>query len=64
METSMSISPMEAESIARSAYTYGFPLVKSYKTLYKQAINTNSSDFEAPIDQIGYATGVATPDDT
>jgi hypothetical protein len=55
---------MEAESIARSAYTYGFPLVKSYKTLYKQAINTNSSDFEAPIDQIGYATGVATPDDT
>jgi hypothetical protein len=55
---------MEARSIAREAYTYGFPLVESYKTLYKQAIDTSSSDFKAPINQIGRAVGVATPDDT
>jgi len=60
----MSINPKEVRSISREAYTYGFPLVESYKTLYKQAIDTNSSDFKAPINQIGHATGVATPDDT
>ncbi|NJL54131.1 hypothetical protein HC928_02445 [bacterium] len=57
----MSINPKEVRSIAREAYTYGFPLVESYKTLYKQAIDTRSSDFKAPINQIGRATGVATP---
>lgn len=64
MEISPSIAPTEARSIAREAYTYGFPLVESYKTLYKQAIDSSSSDFKAPINQIGHATGVATPDDT
>lgn len=60
----MSINPKEVRSIAREAYTYGFPLVESYKTLYKQAIDTSSSDFKAPINQMGRAIGVATPDDT
>jgi hypothetical protein len=64
METATRISPTEARSIAREAYTYGFPLVESYKTLYKQAIDTNHPDFKAPINQIGHATGVAAPDDT
>lgn len=64
METATRITPAEARSIAREAYTYGFPIVESYKTLYKQAIDSSSSDFKAPINQIGHATGVATPDDT
>ncbi len=64
METATRITPAEARSIAREAYTYGFPLVESYKTLYKQAIDSSSSEFKAPINQIGHATGVATPDDT
>ena len=64
MDALTSITPEEARNITREAYTYGFPLVESYKTLYKQAIDTTSSDFKAPINQIGHATGVATPDDT
>jgi hypothetical protein len=64
METSTRIAPEVARSIAREAYTYGFPMVESYKTLYKQAIDTSHSDFKAPINQIGHAAGVATPDDT
>lgn len=64
METSTSITSETARSIAREAYTYGFPMVESYKTLYKQAIDTSHSDFKAPINQIGRATGVVTPDDT
>lgn len=64
MKTSMSINPKEVRSIAREAYTYGFPLVESYKTLYKQAIDTSDPNFKAPINQIGHAKGVSTPDDT
>lgn len=64
MQPSTSITPENARSIAREAYTFGFPMVESYKTLYKQAINTSHPDFKAPINQIGRATRVVTPDDT
>ena len=64
MESSTRITAETARSIAREAYTYGFPMVESYKTLYKQAIDTSHPDFKAPINQLGRATGVATPDDT
>lgn len=52
----------EARSLAREAYVYGFPLVESYKTLYKQAIDTGDRDYQGPFNQIGHAKGVATPD--
>jgi hypothetical protein len=32
------VTPGEARAFAREAYIYGFPLVETYKTLYKQAI--------------------------
>ena len=48
--------------LAREAHIYGFPLVESYKTLYKQAIDTGDRDYQAPFNQIGHAKGVATPD--
>lgn len=57
------LTPSEARFIAREAYTYGFPLVEGYKTLYKQALDKTGSDFKAPINQVGHARGVATPDD-
>lgn len=60
----MSINPKEVQSIAREAYTCGFPLVESYKTLCKQAIGTSDPNFKASLNQIGHATGVVTPDDT
>lgn len=64
MDPLTSISPEKARNIAREAYTYGFPMVESYKTLYKQAIASSDRDFKAPINQIGHAKGVITPDDT
>lgn len=64
MDPSMSITPEQARSIVREAYTFGFPMVENYKTLYKQAIDTSHPDFKAPINQIGRAAGVVTPDDT
>jgi hypothetical protein len=54
METSI-ITPEEARAIAREAYTYGFPLVETYKTLYKQAIDQTSPDYKASLNHLGHA---------
>lgn len=64
MQPSTTLTPEVARRIAREAYTFGFPMVENYKTLYKQAIDTSDPNFKAPINQIGHATGVITPDDT
>jgi hypothetical protein len=42
------VTPGEARAFAREAYIYGFPLVETYKTLYKQAIDQTSTDYKAP----------------
>ncbi len=57
-------SPAEARAIAKDAFVYGFPLVETYKTLYKQAVDRSSSDYRAPFNQIASAANVATPADT
>jgi hypothetical protein len=31
------------------AYIYGFPVVTNYRTMYKQAIDTSSPDYRAPL---------------
>jgi hypothetical protein len=56
-------TPEEARAISREAYIYGFPLVEAYKTLYKQAIDQTSPEYEAPLNQLGHARTVATPED-
>jgi len=58
-----SITVDEARAIAREAYTYGYPMVEAYSTLYKQAVDTSNSDFKAAINQIGHSRGVASPQD-
>ncbi|HVP11678.1 MAG TPA: hypothetical protein VMV94_10885, partial [Phycisphaerae bacterium] len=45
------------------AYTYGYPLVEAYKTLYKQALDKTSPDYKAPLNQLGHFRTVATPED-
>ena len=39
------IGAAETREITREAYTYGFPLVETYKTLHKQAINNACPSF-------------------
>jgi hypothetical protein len=58
-----SATPEEARAIAREAYTYGYPLVETYKTFHKQAIDQNSPDYKAPLNQLGHFRTVATPED-
>ncbi len=57
------VTPEEARAIAREAYIYGYPLVETYKTLHKQAIDQTSPDYKAPLNQLGHARTVATPED-
>lgn len=62
--TGGAISPTEARAIAKDAFVYGYPLVESYKTLYKQAVDCGNSDYRAPLNEIASAANVATPADT
>ena len=59
-----SATPEEARAISREAYLYGFPMVETYKTLHKQAIDKTSTDYKAPLNQLGHFRTVATPEDT
>jgi len=55
------VAPEEARAIAKEAYLHGFPVVETYKTLYKQAIDQASPDYRAPLGQLGHPRTVATP---
>ena len=55
------VTPEEARAITREAYIYGFPLVETYKTLHRQAIDQTSPDYKAPLNQLGHFRTVATP---
>ncbi len=37
-------TPEEAHQISEEAYIYGFAIVSSYQSMYKQAIDTTNSD--------------------
>ena len=54
----------EARAIAKDAIVYGYPLVESYKTLYKQAVDHANPDYRAPFNEIASAANIATPADT
>lgn len=62
-EMDPTVTAAEARAIAREAYIFGFPMVESYRTLYKQAVDTNEPDLIAPFNRIGHTNRVATPDD-
>ena len=46
------ISAEEQQSIARDAYDYGFPLMMNLKTFYEYAVDVDSPNFKAPLNEI------------
>jgi hypothetical protein len=48
---------------ARQAYLWGYPTVDMYSILRGQALDRRSPEFKAPLNAIGHARNVATPDD-
>jgi len=61
---SAAISAEEAQTIARDAYIYGFPLVMNLKTFYEYSIDADNPNYKGPTNQIGCVARVFTPADT
>lgn len=57
------LPPAESEAIAREAFIWGYPVVENYNVLDSLALNTASPTFKAPINAIGHARALATPQD-
>ena len=57
------ISPDEARTIAKEAYTYANPLIDNYRILYSHFVDSKNPEFKAPWNQIANVSRVYTPDD-
>ncbi len=58
------VTPQEAQAIAKEAYTYGFPLIDSYRIYYAYFIDKNDPEYKCPLNQIMNIPRVYTPEDT
>jgi hypothetical protein len=58
------LTVVEAQTIAREAYIYGFPIVENYKRMYAFAIDTDGERFEAPFNTLKHRDRVFTAADT
>jgi len=54
----------ETKAIAEEGFIYGLPLVMNYAVMYEFAVDTKSSQFKAPFNQINNQHRVATYEDT
>jgi len=57
------VTPEEAETTAREAYVYGFPMVMGYKTLNAYTIDTSNPDYKGPFNEVSCAARLFTPAD-
>ena len=59
-----SLSPNEARAVAKEAYTYGFPLVDSYRILNSYFVDRSSPEYKAGWNEkVANNPRVFTPDD-
>ena len=54
----------EIKTIAEEGFVYGLPIVMNYAVMYEYAVDTKSSQFKAPFNQINNMHRVATYEDT
>jgi hypothetical protein len=54
----------ESKAIAEEGFIYGLPIVMNYAVMYEFAVDTKSSQFKAPFNQINNIHRVATYEDT
>jgi hypothetical protein len=54
----------ETKAIAEDGFIYGLPLVMNYAEMYEFAVNTKSSQYKAPFNEIKNQRRVATYEDT
>ena len=58
------ITPAETKAIAEEGFIYGLPIVMNYAVMYEFAVDTKSSQFKAPFNQLASMHRVATYEDT
>jgi hypothetical protein len=57
------VAPAEARAIAKEAYTYGYPMVDSYRIEHAYFVDRQNPEYKAPWNQIQNIARVYTPDD-
>jgi hypothetical protein len=57
-------SIVETKAIAEEGFIYGLPLVMNYAVMYEFTVDTKSSQFKAPFNEINNQHHVATYEDT
>ncbi len=62
--TTTDVSAEEAQTIARDAYVYGFPLVMNLKTIYDYIVNVESPNYKGPLNEVSCEARLFTPADT
>jgi hypothetical protein len=63
-QASAAVSASEIKAIAEEGFIYGLPLVMNYAVMNEFAVDTKSSQFKAPFNQLHSMHRVATPEDT
>jgi hypothetical protein len=58
------ITPAEARTIAKEAYTYGFPMVDNYRIQHAYWVDKANPEYKEPWNQIWNSARVFTPADT
>ena len=53
----------QAQTIAREAYLYGFPMVMNYKTMYAYTVDTESPEYRGPFNEVACEARLFTPED-
>ncbi len=56
------VSPKEAKAIAQEAYTYAYPMLENYRTMYVQAVAKWAPGYSAPFNQLSHKTELLGPD--
>ena len=57
------MTPAEARAIAKEAYTYGHPMVDSYRIEHAYFVDRANPEYKAPWNQLRSSARVFTPDD-
>jgi len=57
------LSPKEAQAIAKEAYIYGLPMVLNYKTMYNYVIDEKSPEYKGDFNYMACDARVYTPED-
>ncbi len=58
------LSPQQAEELVKKAYTFGYPVVDSYRVQYSYFVDQKNPEYKGPWNQLHNVARVFTPQDT